>query len=576
MGRIQLTMSRLIVVVLVLVFTPARANLFAPPPVTDADLQQIAGTLEMFVDELPHMPKINGYTVGVDGTNNPKHLTIGMYQKKWKFHRDIPASNVFVYGTCRDSATFPGPTIEAIKGVTTYITWLNHLPLTHILPWDPTVPTATPTIGGVPTVVHLHGGVHEPASDGSAFAWFTNQFRERGSAWSRRTYTYTNVQHAGNLWYHDHALGLTRENLLAGLLGMYVIRDPALEAPLNLPSGEEFDRHLVIADRSFYSDGSIFMNSTGNVPYIHPQWQPEYFGEVMTVNGKAWPFLAVQRRRYRFRIINVSNARYLNLNFSNGLNFTVIGSDTSYLPAPIVTPTLLLSPAEIFDVIVDFNTTTTNETILQNDAHYPYPNGTAAGPLHQTIMKFSISPNQPITPDNSTIPTTLINYPTSLSPTLTRYITMYEYLTPSNQSTHLSINGLRLEDPATEIPVTGSTELWEVINLTGDDHPLHLHLAMFQATTTVALVDPDVFVACMNVSNDAVACNITGHATGNVTNVPEHEKAWKNVVKIAPMSMTTVIVKFNLVEGDKPYPFDATAKPDYVYHCHINAGTEIH
>ncbi|KAK1302143.1 hypothetical protein QJS10_CPB12g00330 [Acorus calamus] len=390
-----------------------------------------------------------------------------------------------------------------------------------------------------------------------------------GWAWSRSTYTYTNVQHAGNLWYHDHALGLTRENLLAGLLGMYVIRDPALEAPLNLPSGEEFDRHLVIADRSFYSDGSIFMNSTGNVPYIHPQWQPEYFGEAMTVNGKAWPFLAVQRRKYRFRIINVSNARYLNLNFSNGLNFTVIGSDTSYLPAPIVTPTLLLSPAEIFDVIVDFNATTTNETILQNDSPYPYPNGTPAGPLHQTIMKFSISPNQPITPDNSTIPTTLINYPTSLSPTVTRYITMYEYLTPSNQSTHLSINGLRLEDPATETPVTGSTELWEVINLTGDDHPLHLHLAMFQATKTVALVDPDVFVACMNVSNDAVACNITGHATGKVTNVPEHEKAWKNVVKIAPMSMTTVIVKFNLVEGDKPYPFDATSKPDYVYHCHI-------
>ncbi|MQL94584.1 hypothetical protein Taro_027242 [Colocasia esculenta] len=531
--------------------------------------ERAAGSpLEMYVDLLPEIPKIYAYA---NGSGLPKsiNLTIGMHAKKWKFHRDLPSSTVFAYGTSADTATFPGPTIEALQGVPFHVKWENHLPQSHILPWDPTIPTAIAKDGGVPAVVHLHGGIHEPQSDGSPLAWFTADYKDKGTSWSKATYTYPNVQHAGNLWYHDHALGLTRVNLLAGLLGAYVIHNPKVEAHWELPSGEDYDRQLVIVDRSFNTDGSIYMNATGNVPSIHPQWRPEYFGDAIVVNGKAWPFLNVQRRKYRFRILNASNARYFRLSLSNGLQFIVVGSDTSYLPAPVRTATILLAPAEIFDVIIDFSKSTTSEAELTNSAPYPYPNGTAADFPNSRVMKFLIANGTAMDP--SRVPTALVGYPaaTANDATVRRYITMYEYQTPDGEPTHLYINGKRFEDPVTETPKAGSTEVWEVINLTGDNHPLHIHLAEFQAIKVQEIVDLTTFRNCMTQLNDAVKCNISSHATGSTLAIPEYEKAWKNVVKIEPGYMTTVIVKFYLIDTDAPYPFDPTAQPGYVYHCHI-------
>nr|DAD19294.1 TPA_asm: hypothetical protein HUJ06_020757 [Nelumbo nucifera] len=116
---------------------------------------------------------------------------------------------------------------------------------------------------------------------------------------------------------------------------------------------------------------------------------------------------------------------------------------------------------------------------------------------------------------------------------------------------------------------SGSTEVWEVINLTGDNHPLHLHLASFQAVKAQELVNLDVFKACMTTKNDAVACNVANHATGKLADIPAYERTWKNSVKIDPGYQTTVVVKFNLVDTGAPYPFDATAEPGFVYHCHI-------
>ncbi|PIN26001.1 Bilirubin oxidase [Handroanthus impetiginosus] len=256
--------------------------------------------LEMFVDELPDMPRIKGYDV-VNGAPVSKSLVIGMFRKKWKFHRDLPPTRVFAYGTSKETATVPGPTIEALHGIDTHVKWTNHLPSKHILPWDPTIPTAIPQKRkGIPTVVHLHGGIDEPESDGLATSWFTSRFKERGPTWTKKTYHYHNLQHPGTLWYHDHAMGLTRVNLLAGLVGAYIIRHPHVELPLGLPYDEEFDRPLVVLDHGFRSDGSIFMNATGNNPSIHPQWQPEYFGDSIIVNGKAWPHMIVRRRKYRF------------------------------------------------------------------------------------------------------------------------------------------------------------------------------------------------------------------------------------------------------------------------------------
>ncbi|KAI3443302.1 uncharacterized protein J3R85_000233 [Psidium guajava] len=542
-----------------------------PPPVTEAILHQVAASLQMYVDELPQMPKLFGYTLDA-GSPGPGHLTIGMYETKWKFHRDLPATTVFAYGTSAQTATVPGPTVEAIRGVPTSVAWENHLPESHILPWDPTILTAIPKHGGVPTVVHLHGGVHPPESDGGPFAWFTSDFKETGSAWSRSAYKYPNIQRSGNLWYHDHALGLTRVNLLAGLIGAYVLRDPAFDAKMNLPAGPEFDRHLMIFDRSFYKDGSLFLNYTGDNPTIHPQWQPEYFGYAIIVNGKAWPYLQVQRRKYRFRIVNVSNARYYSLALTNGLSFTVVGSDSSYLASPIATRRIVLSPSETFDVVIDFSTATATESILTNGAPYPYPTGAQPDQLMGQVMKFIIKPGAPSLPDTSRVPASLApsQAATIVGASVTRYITMYEYLSSANLSTHLYINGKSFLDPATETPKSGSTEVWEVINLTGDNHPLHIHLATFQAIKVQQLVDEQGFLNCMTRKNDAVACNVAGHATGPTLDVPAHERAWKNVVKLEPGYKTTVVVHFNLVEqNNAPYPFDATSAPGYVYHCHI-------
>lgn len=527
--------------------------------------------LKMFVDELQNMPKIQGFEV-VNGKPSSKKLRIGMFYKKWKFHRDLPPTPVFAYGVSKSTATIPGPTIEALHGVTTYLTWQNHLPAKHILPWDPTIPTAIPkTKSGVPTVVHLHGGIHEAESDGYPDSWFTSGFKETGPTWTKKTYRYPNVQHPGTLWYHDHAMGLTRVNLLAGLIGAYIVRQPDMEEPLGLPRGDEYDRTLVIFDRSFRLDGSIYMNSTGNNPSIHPQWQPEYFGEAIIVNGKAWPRMKVRRRKYRFRIINASNARFFRFFFANDLDFIHLASDTVYHDRPVVIKDILLAPSEIADVVVDFSKSTSDVAILANDAPYPYPTGDPVNQFNGKIMKFVISKDHDF--DTSRVPRKLIQYPSPdvSAATMTRYITMYEYTSDIDEPTHLYLNGKSYDEKVTEMPKEGSTEIWNVINLTEDNHPMHIHLGLFAVLDQTEFVDDDVdeFLQCMLKRNDAVKCQISKYARGRRIEVPAHEKGWKNVFKMRPGCVTKILVRFSFIHSNSSYPFDPTAEPGYVYHCHI-------
>ncbi|KAL8470950.1 hypothetical protein ACS0TY_033501 [Phlomoides rotata] len=522
--------------------------------------------LQMFVDELPNIPRINGFHLR-NGVPHPGRLRIGMFPKKWKFHRDLPPTPVFAYGTSQKAATVPGPTIEALHGISTDINWENYLPSKHILPWDPTIPTAIPhKKKGIPTVVHLHGGIDEPQSDGHATAWFTSHFRETGPSWTKKTYHYHNLQHPGTLWYHDHAMGLTRVNLLAGLVGAYIIRQPEIERPLQLP---ELDLPLVVFDRSFNRDGLIYMNTTGNNPSIHPQWQPEYFGDIIIVNGKAWPYMIVQRRRYRFKIINASNARFFNFRFENGLEFIVVGSDSSYNDKPVWVKELLLATSEIVDVVVDFSKARSDSVVLLNDAPYPYPIGDPVNGANGKVMKFIIKKDGVL--DKSKIPTRLIKYtpPNLSSASTTRYISLYEYTSDTDGPVHLYINGLPYEAPTTETPKVGSTEIWYVINLTKDNHPLHVHLGLFVALEQTELVDLEKFKECMLKVNDAIKCGVGKYARGKKIEVVAHEKGWKNVYKMMPGYVTKIVVKFSYIHSNESYPFDATAEPGYVYHCHI-------
>ncbi|GFP83503.1 multicopper oxidase lpr2 [Phtheirospermum japonicum] len=523
----------------------------------------------MFVDQLPDMPRIKAYDT-VNGFHVPKSLRIGMFRRKWKFHKSLPPTPVFAYGPSKKTATVPGPTIEALHGIETYVKWKNHLPSKHIFPWDPTIPTAIPqTRKGIPTVVHLHGGIDEPQSDGHSSSWFTARFKERGPTWSRKEYRYHNLQHPGTLWYHDHAMGLTRLNLLAGLIGAYIIRQPKLELPLGLPYDDEFDRPLIVFDRSFLSDGSIFMNSTGNNPKIHPHWQPEYFGDAIIVNGKAWPYMIVRRRKYRFRIINVSNARFFNFYFNTGLGFIHVASDSAYNERPIMLNGILLAPSEIADVVVDFSKSNSDSVILCNSAPYPYPSGDPVNDSNNKVMKFIISANHEL--DGSKIPGKLIGYPPPELSTasVTRYIAMYEYTSSTDEPTHLYINGKSYESPVTETPKVGATEIWNVINLTEDNHPLHIHLGLLVALDQTELVDIDEFKECMMKINDAIGCGVDKHARGDKREVAQHEKGWKNVYKMMPGYVTKIMVRFSYIHSNESYPFDATAEPGYVYHCHI-------
>ncbi|KAJ6718868.1 MULTICOPPER OXIDASE LPR1 [Salix purpurea] len=541
----------------VLPTTWAKDHLFSP------------SKLEKFVDELPDMPKIQSFEV-VNGVYKSKPLKIGMYKKQWKFHRDLPPTPVYAYGASKRNATIPGPTIEAIHGIDAFVKWQNHLPSNHILPWDPTIPTAIPrTNKGIPTVVHLHGSIGEPESDGHAQSWFTRGFQEVGPTWTKKEYHYYNLQHPGNLWYHDHAMGLTRVNLLAGLTGAYIIRDREVEAPLRLPSGDEFDRTLMVFDRSFRTNGSIYMSFTGNNPSIHPQWQPEYFGDAIIVNGKAWPCLTVRRRKYRFRIINASNARFFKFFFSNGLKFIHVAADSAYLEKPVITDEILLAPSEIADVVVDFSNSKSDSAILGNQAAYPYPTGDPVNEANDKVMKFIIKKK----PEHDTwrVPKTLVKYPhADLScASKTRYIAMYEYTTSDDEPTHLYINGKSYDEPVTETPKVGTSEIWNVINLTDDNHPLHIHLGLFKVIDQTELVNEEEFTACMMKLNDAIKCKIDQYARGKKIEVPAHEKGWKNVYKMTPGSVTMILVRFAYIHSNESYPFDATAQPGFVYHCHI-------
>ncbi|XP_051122245.1 multicopper oxidase LPR1-like isoform X2 [Andrographis paniculata] len=547
--------------------------------------------LEMFVDDLPDMPRIRAFShhqdvdVDVDGHRRvpvpiplASPLRIGMYSKKWKFHRDLPPSPVFAYGRSRKAATVPGPTIEALHGVEARVTWANHLPpgSDHILPWDPTIPTAKPRKRtGIPTVVHLHGGIHEPQSDGHATSWFTPGFRERGPSWDRKTYSYNNLQQPGTLWYHDHAMGLTRLNLLAGLVGAYVIRHPSLELPLGLPEGRTFDRPLVVFDRSFCRNGSLFMNSTGNNPSIHPHWQPEYFGDVIVVNGKAWPRLAVQRRRHRFRIINASNARFFQFYLDDpGLEFVHVASDSAYIERPVAAKEFVLAPSEIVDVVIDFSKSKSKSgsVILRNRAPYPYPSGDPVNQANSKVLKFILSKGGQELDDKSKIPQQLIKYPSPDPSTasVTRYIGFFEYSSNTGEPTHMYINAKPFEAPATEMPKVGATEIWNVINLTEDNHPLHIHLGLLAALEQVELVDLESFKECMLKVNDAVRCRVKEHARGKKIQVPAQERGWKNVYKMMPGYLTKILVRFSHIHSNSSYTFDATAEPGYVYHCHVS------
>ena len=513
--------------------------------------------LTPFVDALP-IPR--GISPNGRFDRDPLYL-VTMQVVRQKLHRDLPPSTLWAY-----NGQYPGPTFEARRGQPIAVRWMNNLPSRHMFPIDDTLHG----VGGEPdvrTVVHLHGHKVLPKSDGYPEAWFTNGFARTGPFFEQRTYRYPNDQAATQLWYHDHALGATRLNNYAGLSGVYLVRD-RVEDGLNLPSGP-FEIPLVIQDRLFNPDGSLLypmVDKGGDPdPRVPPIWIPEFFGDTVLVNGKVWPFLEVEPRKYRFRILNASNARFYHLTLNeaggprngstgrSGPSFIQIGTDGGLLPAPIRTSELTIGIAERFDVIIDFSGAEGQSFVLNNDAKAPFPDGDDVVP--DSVMLFKVA-RRASSRDQSEIPRALARVPL-LDPraavkTRDLVLTELDSAEPFENPIIALINAT-WADPVTETPRAGSVEVWRMINTTGDAHPIHVHLVQFQILDRQPF-DPAQYPGRLVFTGPRVVAP------------PDERPAFKDTVKAMPGEVVRVVARFDLPSGTSVRPGQ---KFRYVFHCHI-------
>jgi len=528
---------------------PAIGQAMASPPPVRSGVN-----LTRYVDPLPIPPVIRARgTLG-------EVIDIEMRPFRQKVHRDLPPTTLWGY-----NGSWPGPTIEAQNGQPLNIRWSSKLPTKHLLPVDHSIHGAESSIPEVRNVAHVHGACVLPDDDGYPDAWFTAN-GERGPKFNPRPSCYPNCQPATTLWYHDHSMGITRLNIYAGLSGFYLIRDEA-EKSLNLPSGE-FEVPLMLQDRLFHRDGSLYYPKVVNGPKEHPIWVQELYGDFNCVNGKVTPFLEVEPRKYRFRILNAANSRFYHLRLFNAgesgkvLNetfdvpaFQQIGTDGGLLPAPLELRYLLMGPAERFDIVIDFAGLEGKSFSLVNDAPAPYTMGGQY--VAEEVMLFKVT--KPLSSkDTSTVPDALVPFE-EFRPTYNtreRMLLVSEKERPSDGYVIIGLLGnARWHDPITEDPKAGSTEIWSFVNITGDVHPLHLHLVQFQVLNRQPF--------------DVPTYQQTGKVvfTGKPMAPESNERpARKDTIKSYPGYVTRIIQRFDLPHGAPTTPGQELL---YVWHCHI-------
>ncbi|MBI2884240.1 MAG: multicopper oxidase domain-containing protein [Candidatus Methylomirabilis oxyfera] len=571
----------------------------------------------------------------------------------------MPKTTVWGYGPAAGSATYPARTIEAQTDRPVRVKWINDLKnaktgkfLPHLLPVDQTLHWANPPqdcidgtprtdcrgqsqayyTGPVPISTHLHGAHVTPESDGYPEAWYlpnaTNipaGYATQGSNFGQisgvpvqpgaAVFQYRNDQRATTLWYHDHTIGITRSNVYTGLAGFYLLRGGSSDLPAGvLPSGK-FEIPLVMQDKSFNSDGSLFYSGNRaffeglavgdlRIPFIpdpvvyndvtfpmsdvSPTWNPEFFGNTMVVNGKTWPYLEVQQKRYRFRILNANDTRVLILTLSNGQTIWQIGNEGGFMPAPVQQSQILIAGAERADVIIDFTNVPvgTKITLLNIGPDEPFGGGApgvdfaSADPgTTGQVMQFRVVKR--VGGDGSTPPGSLM-LPTiaPLGPeTHVRQVTLNEF--DSSVVIVKKVNGriqlassfnnpgasafffgpifsmlgtlgndgfssaFGFPDLTTEEPALGSTEIWEMYNFTADAHPIHVHQVAFEVIDRQDLeLGPDGLAA-----QPAVL-------VGAPRPPDPHEAGLKDTVLVYPGGVTRIKMHFDIPGL-------------YVWHCHI-------
>jgi spore coat protein A, manganese oxidase len=473
-------------------------------------------TVPPFVDPLPRIPlaRASGrkYLPGEHG-GTAKFFRIPIREISQKIHRDVPATRFWSYG-----GTFPGPTIEARSGEALLIEWPNELPAKHFLPIDHNLMGAEKDKPEVRTVVHVHGAKVPPESDGYPENWYTPG--------KSATYVYPNQQEAATLWYHDHSMGINRLNIMAGMVGLYLVRDPQ-EEELGLPSGE-YELPLLLCDRLIRADGQLYypVSQRPEAP-----WIPEFAGNAHLINGKLLPYLEVTPRKYRFRILNASNALFYFLSLNSGSKMQQIGSDQGLLQTPVALQRLSLAPGERADIVIDFKDQAGKNIVIQNGA--------------VPILQFRVGTKEVV--DASRVPSTLrpIQKLKESDAVVTRQLALVELDNVLDEpDTHL-LDGKRWHEPISEKPKLNSTEIWSLVNTTDDSHPIHLHLVRFQ------ILDRRAFDVTEYLTSKRI------RFLGDAMPPDPGEQGWKDTVRASPGAVTRIIARFEGYAGR------------YVWHCHI-------
>lgn len=523
----------------------------------------------------------------VDGAGNPLPTTVWGYGKPGQ-------------------VTYPGPTIVAKQNRRINVRVDNNLPPydvnagQHLLPMDTSFHRAMPTGVGVPACVHLHGGHTEWQSDGLPEQWYTPGYASKGADWQKMWLRYDNDQDAATLWYHDHALGITRLNTYAGLAGFYLLKDSQEQKLVQnrvLPA-DPYDIEIVIQDRVFNDDGSLAFPSE-DPELMDGDWLPlpagpsiiaEFFGDVILVNGAPWPVLHVEPRQYRFRFLNGSDSRFYILEARDeptgpGVNFPflVVGTDQGRLDRAIAQSQLLIAPGERYEVIADFTYSPPGSDIFIRNfgSDGPFkgfnPDGTltdgeggvvpaadeaTTGQIMEIIVDKPL--NRRIKNSNCAAGTKLNKRTTDrlVQNGPTRPLVLFEgadeYGRLMPMLGTLAGGSFTYGDPITENVLRNDTEMWEIYNTTADAHPIHLHLVKFQLvnresyTGTVTEKEQPVHGGHVGMGGiltvDALGGDVRGPAGSDL--------GWQDTIIMYPGEVTRVIATFDLAGK-------------YVWHCHI-------
>jgi FtsP/CotA-like multicopper oxidase with cupredoxin domain len=536
-------------------------------------------------------------------------LTIRMRSSVHRFHRDLPESPIWGY-----DGTVPGPTIEVERGQPVTVEWRNELAgrLPVVVTRAPTATNAEGVpvqcveglSGGAPdphaaalagyTVAHLHGGLTPASYDG----WTENVFAPGQPA----VFHYPMDQRAALLWYHDHVMGVTRFNVYAGLAGLWIVRD-ARERELGLPERPPFEVPLLIQDRNFDLDEHGRL--AGRLVHKTDPEVMEAFPPFTAVNGKIWPVLHVQPATYRFRVINGSNARtYRLVLLRDGQpeldRITQIGTDQGLLGAPARVPPdgLVLASAERADLLIDFSDLVPGTQLtLHNTATAPFDGAPfpAADAAHAAdlagllpypqVMAIRVVPG-PGT--RRTIPGELATdyrppAPEALAGAPRRAIALVEReldgepnmltmrelaivdddtgplvtVVDGDRTTRYRAVAAHFEHTTTFFPVLDQYEVWQLINLTGDTHPIHVHLDPFQILSRRPIRHeiPDGGIEDLHITA-TVALERKPDDDLDHT-VDDNERGQKDTVRVNPNEIVEIAVRFTTYSGR------------YMYHCHI-------